>query len=686
MNVTENTVRVEVLQPEISNQIQQTTLEDLKNWIKSGKLQPTHKVRIRNLTWIEAQKIPVFQALFEAKKINPKPQSDFLHNQSSAKTQISKTFKSDFNEKPISAKKPLSTTVETSDKNNAKVVEPSVPFKLFAEKARAKSLSVKPLAMVEKSPETGSSKAKSVKPIAKPHSTSPALQKEKASLVKRTASFLAGCVLMFLFAFGGSYLWVYQLKTAVAVENKSLPELSKLEDKLTSDKFELRLKDAANKQTAENNGNLQQTDVAQEIAKLDKQFDSQRKIIIEKYRNDLAKNNFINTFYFSFAVLLVLFLLLRIFYTKTAQPVEDSHSSKSPDLQNLAALNVPTNVIQKENFENSPKLSAIDSSEVHVTNSTDAHAAKFSDKTETVAKTLDTPKVSKPTETPKSVNCLLHRDKPAQFVCEDCANNFCAECPKIFDQIENGCPFCKVACKSMEANLDQTPNTQSATELKKSTNLLDATIKTDFVVYDFPENKTRKIGIIPAFLIALLFSASISIFWVYKISPYLENRQLALAQNVSVNQTQPTGKDSQTKINAPTDSNNSGNASAPKNGEAEANNAADKMCIDPQTEQPFECDEQTRSVLYEHTRKTESVKKAQKEVSEKTNLILGLVSSSAREELEKTPQEIPKPNAAEEARNASDRQQLIKVFLCSFLTIFSLILSTRLFSKNRNEK
>ena len=44
MNANENQMPVDVLQPEISGQIKQTTLEELKNWIKDGKLQPHHQV------------------------------------------------------------------------------------------------------------------------------------------------------------------------------------------------------------------------------------------------------------------------------------------------------------------------------------------------------------------------------------------------------------------------------------------------------------------------------------------------------------------------------------------------------------------------------------------------------------------------------------------------------------------
>ena len=70
MNTNENSGLNEGWQAQINFQVQQTNLEELKSWINNGKLQPTHKVRIKNLTWIEAQSIPAFQKLFELKKLN----------------------------------------------------------------------------------------------------------------------------------------------------------------------------------------------------------------------------------------------------------------------------------------------------------------------------------------------------------------------------------------------------------------------------------------------------------------------------------------------------------------------------------------------------------------------------------------------------------------------------------------
>ena len=99
---------------------------------------------------------------------------------------------------------------------------------------------------------------------------------------------------------------------------------------------------------------------------------------------------------------------------------------------------------------------------------------------------------------------------------------------------------------------------------------------------------------------------------------------------------------------------------------------ADEPCIDPETKQPFECNEETRKALFEHTRKVKSVEDAQKAVSEKTNLISGSAQENA------------KPNAAEGAIKANEKQQLIKSFSISFVVIFGLLLLSKLFQKNRN--
>ncbi|MGI9037089.1 MAG: hypothetical protein ACR2GD_13770 [Pyrinomonadaceae bacterium] len=68
--------------------------------------------------------------------------------------------------------------------------------------------------------------------------------------------------------------------------------------------------------------------------------------------------------------------------------------------------------------------------------------------------------------------------------------------------------------KSVEAKFDEAPP-QSEAKVKKGANLSDLNTNKEFVVYDYAENRTRRIGIIPAFLIALMFLSAISIFWVY---------------------------------------------------------------------------------------------------------------------------------------------------------------------------
>lgn len=52
-------------QVEIDSNIYQTDLEELKNWIRDRKLQPTDKVRMSNLSWIEAHKVLALRNLFD---------------------------------------------------------------------------------------------------------------------------------------------------------------------------------------------------------------------------------------------------------------------------------------------------------------------------------------------------------------------------------------------------------------------------------------------------------------------------------------------------------------------------------------------------------------------------------------------------------------------------------------------
>lgn len=203
MSANENQLQIEVLQPEISSQIQKTTREELKNWIKDGKLKPTHQIRIKNLNWVEAQKIPAFQALFEAKKSEPEVQANHCNNQNSSNSSVPKPGNSKIIEATIFSKKmssPASTKNEPSDntvENKPKTVKPSAAFKLFEKKALAKSKKI------ESKNERIEPKSKKIESKNKPFRSLPERPK-KSLIVKKSLGFLAGCVVMFMLSLGGS--------------------------------------------------------------------------------------------------------------------------------------------------------------------------------------------------------------------------------------------------------------------------------------------------------------------------------------------------------------------------------------------------------------------------------------------------------------------------------------------------
>lgn len=272
-------------------------------------------------------------------------------------------------------------------------------------------------------------------------------------------------------------------------------------------------------------------------------------------------------------------------------------------------------------------------------------------------------------------NCFLHGEKQSDFVCEDCAKFFCSQCTVTIEQTENCCFFCKSACKPVE--FEETPTPASKTEQKKKKNLLDSGKNKNFVVRWFPEKRTNRVGIIHAFLIAVLFSSAISILWVYKISPYLENRGKEISQNIAPDDTTPPDKNN--GIGKLPQTSNKNTQTNPVNS---SEIKKDEPCIDPQTRQPFECDEETRKALHDHTEKIKSVEKAQQETKEKTNLILTPFLPSESPSPENANQENAKPNPQVEARKEFEKQQFIRVFIISFVTIFGLLMSTWLFAKD----
>lgn len=60
----------EIWQVEVNNQIYETNVEELRQWIAEGALLPADKVRRGNLRWLEANKIPLLYQFFNAKDQN----------------------------------------------------------------------------------------------------------------------------------------------------------------------------------------------------------------------------------------------------------------------------------------------------------------------------------------------------------------------------------------------------------------------------------------------------------------------------------------------------------------------------------------------------------------------------------------------------------------------------------------
>lgn len=693
MNSNENQIQVEVVQPEINSQIHRTTLEELREWIEEGRLQPNHQVRIKNLSWVEAQKIPAFKALFEAKRNDRTEQLNHSYNQTL-------TVASEPNKPPTVEEKPfpkpkffsLRKETDSSDEDKSaeaenKSAEPSIVFQAFEKKFLTKEKPAKTKTKSsDKFPEPQEKSPFKNKNLAAAKNKKSSLQ-NKSLILKRILVFVAGCVLAAGLSYGGSYLWVYQLKTAAQIDEKSLPEIASLQDKLTSDKLGLRLKEEARKRELKETGSqenpAEHQDIAQQIAQLEKQVETQRKAVVEKHKIRFQEADLNMTFSFSFAVLLVGFVLIRVFYDKNSQPIETAASSKlsgkskagSDDFQSDKEINADEDISQNTDAEQKPEE---ENSSPENEISSGSNPTKHEDNPENFTKIIyisesvsknETSAKTSNVQLPPAIKCLEHPDEQPKFYCDVCENYFCSDCAKSFSESGNYCPFCRLTCKPIEIRIGDESSAQTTPEQKKKTNLLELGKDSDFIVYDYPDERNYKLGVIPAFIIALLFSTSISIFWVYKISPFLESRNQEVAQNASPNAV----KNSEPPNSKPTETLNQ---TFSKSSET----AANEPCVNPTTKEKFECDDATRQALYEQNRKTKAVEDAQKKVAEKSGVIAPAENSSP----ENADQTAKQPNADDLAKKESEKHQLIKTFGISFVIIFGLLLSTRLFHKEKN--
>ena len=63
----------EIWQVEVGGQVYEADLAELATWVVDGALQPEDKVRRGNLRWIEARKVPLLVAHFNAKRDGTPP-------------------------------------------------------------------------------------------------------------------------------------------------------------------------------------------------------------------------------------------------------------------------------------------------------------------------------------------------------------------------------------------------------------------------------------------------------------------------------------------------------------------------------------------------------------------------------------------------------------------------------------
>ncbi len=390
MSPNENGLPNENWQVQIYPDVPKITLEELKEWIHEGKIEHFHKVRIKNLNWIEAHKIPALKKSFEEKKkLSSVPLGGFrkMHNPVVLETKLKIDELDTLASNPPKVSAPVDSAA-------------SIPFKLYEQKVLAKNNLPDEVAdktdadvtQTETKPEQPVKEFNPIKPKPKPVENKfkairqPEKSNTKSSLVKNTGVFLLGCILILLISWGGSYLWNFQLKTPAQIDEKSITEFVVLEGKLANDKVGLRLKYTTDEQKAE---------LEQEIAKLDQQFNAQRKVILENYRQNQLNTEFNTTFYLSLSVLMISFLLFRIFFGHSKSEIE----SGTDNFQFKPVSKATENLDGEDSKENDQSKST----ETETTNSPDLKS------TEAQAESSENTESTETNEQEKTANCLLHR-------------------------------------------------------------------------------------------------------------------------------------------------------------------------------------------------------------------------------------------------------------------------------------
>lgn len=636
-----NGIKMEVLQPEISHEIRQATLEELKKWIQEGKLLPNHQVRIKNLSWIKAIQVQSLKSAFE-----------------SAEQVVIEQSKQPEKVMPVSVEPIVKPVIEKKTTPS----DSSIPFKLYEEKmlGKSKSNDVKADDSIKVEPRVTDLKTNQPeKKEAKAHQfktkSSPKYSKKTNSIsrLQTLGVVLVGCLFSLILSYGGSYVWIYSLRGTPKIDEKKIGELAVLEQKNYNEKVNLRL--AAG-------GTDQQIDLNVEFAKMDKKLEEQRKPIIENYKQNLLQHDFNNLFYFSACICLVVFLIFRLFSGNRHQKTISNNeffSLQTPELHKQEIEETKSETLEKE-------LHETEISQIQTTHSPDVHQTNPSTQVANLNDLISNPEYKNLLEAENIKFCLLHREKPSEFVCEGCNNDFCADCLTTNETQENCCPFCRITCKPVESVKTKVIIVNVAGDGKQT----KKTIKPiNLVVKVNEEKRTYKVGVFTALLISMCFSASLSYFWVYEISSRLEPQVEEVTQNVSPEQPQQK-QEKKVAYDVQPQLDKSG-VPVPR------------KCVDPESREIFECDEETYRALFDHTAKTESVEAAQKQVEEKTKLILNPLLPE--DEKDKEQDNVKQASPEQQAKIENDRSKFIQLWLISFVLMFGGLLSARFFFKDGNE-
>lgn len=642
-------------QANIDSIVLDTNSDELKAWIIADKLKPTHKVKLGNLQWIDAETVPAFRTIFESKQ--------------DVDAEAKKTIPAV--EVPELKLAPVIPPVAKLEKKY-EPTQSSQTFKLYEEKLKAKAQHNE---AEKKEVKTG------VKTDLKPFvnkATRKRMPEFSGDSVRKVLGFLGGCILTLAIALGGSYLWAYYLKSN-KVNEKNLVELTILEEKLSNDRVGLRLKFAVAEQQLQATNNNQAdakltTDYTQELNKLQKQYEADRKTTIEKNQIHLRDSEFNNTAAASSVVLMILFLLGRILFSKNEKQVKFNRPTISPTLQPNNLEEFQTSIQPNTHSTAQPNIDSTNAPNIHLTTSTN--------KIESLGEFLESEEYLSVIAPVRTINCLLHKSQSAKFTCADCSNNFCVECPQTIENIENCCPFCKISCQPLFTTTSQNlqpPTSQTRVQNGKLKLDTKANSNVSFTIYD--NEPKKRVGIISIFLIAFSFSISIAYFWVFQISPMLVEKPVEVPPSVVVNQPKPVSENK---------ANDDGLLARDASVEAELANVPgitpDGRCIDSKSQQVFDCDEAMKNVIIEEATKKKSVSNAQKQVAEKTNVILGSILPSESPIPENTTQEIqtkPQENLGlmDEFLKTEDNRRFLQIFAVSFILLFGVMLTGRLMRK-----